>query len=131
LKNLKLQDKDFMLSFITVFKVSINFITNNADLIPERNSSSGALMASSSPNVFTDARSGWFSDNWKCISGTAGMVIAGAAGGCYGGGQLGEMIGAIGGAAGILSGALTGCGLGAAIGGLAGGLIGAATFCSN
>lgn len=127
-EDLGLQDKDFILSYIAVYKVSIIFLIDNSDLIPQQNNGG----SSASEFNLNDQRSGlrdWFERNLKCIAGVAGSAISVGLGGCAAGAQVGGSVGILGGPPGAASGALTGCLMGGAIGALGGGLLGYATFC--
>ncbi|WP_286744436.1 hypothetical protein [Roseivirga sp. UBA1976] len=127
-ENLELSDKDFLLTYLVIFKASITFLRDNPDLIPQANNSG----ASASEHGLNDTRAGfrdWFERNLKCVAGVAGSAISFGLGGCAAGATVGGQVGLLGGPAGAASGALTGCLLGGAIGAIGGGLVGYATFC--
>lgn len=86
--NLEIQDKDFLLMYITSYVAGIEFINNNLDII--------------SPKVFQSK--GWW-DSWgKCAAGIVGGVI----GGGLVGGAAGSVIPILGTTGGLIVGGIGG-----------------------
>ncbi|KYG78342.1 hypothetical protein AWW68_06130 [Roseivirga spongicola] len=127
-EDLELEDKDFLLTYITVYNISLSFLIDNPDLIPQTTNGESAV----SPFHLNDPRSGfrdWLDRNLKCVAGVAGSAITVGLGGCAALGQTLGGVGVLGGPAGAASGFATGCIIGGAIGAIGGGLVGYATFC--
>lgn len=97
---MQLENKDFLLQYIISYKISIEFIDSNLDIIANQN---GQLKSTQ----------GWW-DSWgRCAAG----IVGGAGLGALGGGAAGSVIPVLGTTAGLI------------IGGIAGGLSGAAASC--
>lgn len=93
------EDKEFILSFITIYKASLEFLAENPDLFLEQSADGRRL--------------GWWEDWGKCAAGTIG----------------GAGLGALGGAAAGSAVPVLGTTAGGIIGGISGGLSGAAASC--
>jgi len=72
---------------------------------------------------------GWWACWGRCVAGTAGSALSGAALGCAGVGVVGATIGAVGGIKGAAAGALIGCTAGGIVNGIGKGLVGYAEYC--
>jgi len=97
---MQFENKDFLLQYIISYKVSVEFINNNLDIIADQN---GQLKSTQ----------GWW-DSWgRCAAG----IVGGAGLGALGGGAAGSVIPVLGTTAGLI------------VGGIAGGLSGAAASC--
>lgn len=125
--DISIEDKDFILTYLTVFKTSLTFLEENSDLISINNNSEY------SANIYIqDKKSGireWFEKKWRCVAGTVGMAIGTGGALCGVGWTVGSGVGTLLGPPGTVSGGITGCIIGGAIGAIGGGLIGVATFC--
>jgi len=97
---MQFENKDFLLQYIISYKVSVEFINNNLDIITDQN---GQLKSTQ----------GWWASWGRCAAG----VVGGAGLGALGGGAAGSVIPVLGTTAGLI------------VGGIAGGLSGAAASC--
>ena len=103
--NIKTEDKDFLLHYIILNKTSVEFISNNLDLI-----------SSNSKNLKTEDDEddeGWWNSWGRCAAGTLGGVGLGALSGAAAGSVV----------------PLIGTKVGLIVGGISGGLTGAAAAC--
>jgi len=100
ISEMHIENKDFLLQYITLYKTSVEFISSNLDIIANQN---GVLKSTQ----------GWWSDWGRCAAG----ILGGTGLGALGGGAAGSVIPVLGTTAGLI------------IGGIAGGLSGAAASC--
>jgi len=101
-QTLDANDKNFILTYIVSYKVSLDFVANNLDLFSPESTVNGRVQ-------------GWWSDWGKCAAG----IVGGAGLGALGGAAAGSVIPVLG----TLAGGI--------IGGISGGLSGAAAACSE
>jgi hypothetical protein len=97
---MQIENKDFLLQYIVSYKISIEFINNNLDIIAYQNSQ-------------LKSTQGWWGSWGRCAAG----IVGGAGLGALGGGAAGSVIPVLGTTAGLI------------VGGIAGGLSGAAASC--
>ena len=103
--NLKPENKDFLLKFIVTYQVSVEYLSNNLELVVP-------------PNSITGKKSSLQIENWWSAWGRCAAGILGGAGlGALSGAAAGSAVPALGTTAGAI------------IGGIAGGLAGAAAAC--
>lgn len=105
-------DKDFLLSYIISYKVTLDFIENNLDLI-ETEKINGRV---------NKEDSSWWKDWGKCAAGIVGSAVTTGATLGLGGAVVGTVALPV---VGTVSGAV----VGAVAGAIGGALVGAATFC--
>ncbi len=103
--NLQPENKDFLLKFIVTYQVSIEYLSNNLELVASTN---GIVGEKSSLQIES-----WWTSWGKCAAG----ILGGAGLGALTGLAAGSVVPALGTTAGAI------------IGGVAGGLLGAATAC--
>lgn len=108
-EDLSLTDKDFLLTYIVSYKVTLDFVENNSDLLASTNQVNGRTQ-------------GWWDDWGKCAAGIVGSAITTGA-------TLGLGGAAVGTVALPVVGTVSGAAVGAVAGAIGGALVGAATFC--